>query len=320
MATSGNLAFDPTFASILDEASERAGIDPATLTQKHVSSAKASLNYMFNEWQIRDADPLYRITQGTQYAVAGTSRYTMPTGAYDVLDMVFDPVLGNDHVAADGVSTAASALFTSPGYGSDLTLTDYTAGTLIIHSGADAGYYTISGTPVDNAGTLEITLTVNLTAAASSLSFSMVQAQTVFSDQPLNRISRQQYLDISDKQDTGDPQHFYVDMSTLNAPTIVVWPVPERVVKLTFDYMRYIETVGTLSETLDVHRPWLEACVTGLALRLAEKYNLERVPYLAPKAENAYRVARRAFSGNSKVIIHSIGFGRSNRTRRGSTV
>lgn len=78
---------------------------------------------------------------------------------------------------SNGVS-AISTLFTSAslslGAGEDLT--DYTGGTLIIHEGTDQGTHTISGTPVNNAGTLEITLTVALTAVASNLSFTMERA------------------------------------------------------------------------------------------------------------------------------------------------
>lgn len=75
-------------------------------------------------------------------------------------------------------ASAASTLFTSAGLslGSGEALADYTGGTLTIHEGTDQGTYTISGTPVDNAGTLEITLTASLTASESNLSFTMDRA------------------------------------------------------------------------------------------------------------------------------------------------
>jgi hypothetical protein len=81
---------------------------------------------------------------------------------------------------SNGVS-AVSTLFTSANLslGAGEALSDYTGGTLIIHEGADKGTHTISGTPVNNAGTLEITLTVALTAIASNLSFTMQRATPV---------------------------------------------------------------------------------------------------------------------------------------------
>ena len=78
-------------------------------------------------------------------------------------------------------ASATTAVFTSAGLSLDTgeDLTDYTGGSLIIHEGTDAGTHTISGTPVDNAGTLEITVTVALTATESNLSFTMQRATPV---------------------------------------------------------------------------------------------------------------------------------------------
>jgi hypothetical protein len=56
-------------------------------------------------------------------------------------------------------------------------LADYTGGTLIVHEGTNQGSYTISGTPVDNAGTLEVTLTgTPLTVTGSNESFTLERA------------------------------------------------------------------------------------------------------------------------------------------------
>lgn len=232
MATSGSFAFDPTFASILDEAAERAGMDPASLNQKHITSARNSLNYMLVDWAARDGDPLYRIDTVSTTVASGTNTLALAAGAYDVLDLMIDVDQDNN-------------------------------------------------------------------------------------ERHLRRVSRQDYLSLTDKTEVGDPTMYYVDMATLNTPTITFWPTPNSTISVRYDYMRYHETLGALSETLDVHRPWLEAIVSGLALRLAEKYNMERVGYLMPKAEAAYQTARRAGSGNSRIVIAGRGFGRS-RTLRSS--
>ena len=84
------------------------------------------------------------------------------------------------HSESNGAS-AGSTLFTSAnlslGTGEDLT--DYTGGTLIIHEGTDQGSHTISGTPVNNAGTLEVTLSSALTGTESNLSFTIQRATPV---------------------------------------------------------------------------------------------------------------------------------------------
>jgi hypothetical protein len=80
---------------------------------------------------------------------------------------------------SNGVSNGTT-LVTSANFvlGAGELLTDYTGGTLTIHDATapDRATHTISGTPVDNAGTLEITLTGALTNSESSLSFTMDRA------------------------------------------------------------------------------------------------------------------------------------------------
>jgi len=81
---------------------------------------------------------------------------------------------------ANGVSDG-TAVFDSAGYGDIGTaaLSDFNGGTLTIHEGTDKGIHTISGTPVDNAGTLEITLSSALSGSESNLSFTMQRATPV---------------------------------------------------------------------------------------------------------------------------------------------
>lgn len=81
------------------------------------------------------------------------------------------------HSRENGVSNGTT-LFTSAGLslGAGEALGDYTGGSLKVHEGAGQGTYTISGTPVNNAGSLEITTTAAVTGSASGLSFTMQRA------------------------------------------------------------------------------------------------------------------------------------------------
>lgn len=78
---------------------------------------------------------------------------------------------------ANGVSNGTT-LFTSAAIG-DITVGDYTGGSLIIHEGTDQGTHTISGTPVNNGGTLEVTLSSALTGSETSVSFTLQRATPV---------------------------------------------------------------------------------------------------------------------------------------------
>jgi hypothetical protein len=230
VTTSGSFTFDPSVSSLMDEAFERAGVDPQTLTHRHIISAKMSLNLMFTEWAVEDTDALYRDAAGSTTISAGDDDFPLPAGGIDILDLV---------MAYNGETT----------------------------------------------------------------------------DNPLSRISRQDYLNLANKAQTGRPSLYYVDVSVLNTPTVVVWPVPEATCIFTYDYMRTLQTVTGLSETTDVQRLWLEALASGWAAKLAGKYNVARVPMLTPLADRSYRLAKRAGSGNSRVVISGRGFG-SSRTRR----
>ena len=232
MATSGSYVFDPSFAALLDEAVERAGIDPMTVSHRHIASAKMSLNLMLIQWAVSDGDAMYRVASATETVLAADNQFPLATGAFDII-------------------------------GDDMVM-DY----------------------------------------ASALS------ETV-----LPRASRQDYLRIADKTLTGQPSLFYVDQSSLNAPTVVLWPIPDATCVLRYDYMRTVQTVGGLSQTVDVQNLWLEAVASELAMRLAVKYNPSRLPILIPLAKESYALARRAGSGNSQVTISARGFG-SVRTRR----
>lgn len=88
MATTGTYAFDPQIADIIDEASERAGIDPATLGQTHLKSIFRSMRFMLNsEWSTLGVRQ-WMIQQTTQSLVIGDTSFNLPVGSIDVLGAV----------------------------------------------------------------------------------------------------------------------------------------------------------------------------------------------------------------------------------------
>ncbi len=231
MATSGSFTFDPTVAGVLDEAMERAGIDPSDATHKHLESAKRSLNFMFVNWSADQPDQLYRMEEGTASVISGIDYFDLATGAIDLIEIV-------------------------------------------------------------------------------------MQYNGETEDLPLARVNRDHYLGITDKTQTGRPSLYYIDHTTLNAPRLKMWPVPDAACSFTYDYMRHNETVTALSETLDTHRLWLEAVVAGLAERLAFKFNMEKYEACAKQAGMAYTLAKSSHTGNNHVIISARAFGGRGRTLR----
>ena len=78
------------------------------------------------------------------------------------------------HSGVDGSTSAAGSVLTSAEGGIPTDAT-YTGGTLIIHEGADAGTYTISGTPTAT----QVTITGTFTNGGSNQSFTIQRASPV---------------------------------------------------------------------------------------------------------------------------------------------
>jgi hypothetical protein len=95
MTTTGTYTFDPEVADFVEEAFERCGIDPASLTARHARSARLSLSFMFSEWGNKGPH-LWAVDQQTQALTASTATYNAPAGTVAILEMV---------VRRDGVDT-----------------------------------------------------------------------------------------------------------------------------------------------------------------------------------------------------------------------
>ena len=87
MSTSGESNFDLQIREIVEEAFERCGIDPASLTARHVTSARRSLDLLFSEWSNKGPH-LWAIDQQSVTLTQGTAAYETPVGTIALLDMV----------------------------------------------------------------------------------------------------------------------------------------------------------------------------------------------------------------------------------------
>lgn len=232
MTTSGTYAFDMTVAAIIDEAAERAGIDPASLTHRHLKSAMQSLNLLQLEISNEDGDRVYAIDEETASITSGTSTVALSAGSIDVLDEQ-----------------------------------------VVIYESGGA-------------------------------------------EVPMSRIPRDDYLMIPDKTQTGTPSQFWIDHSTINTPTMVLWPVSDGSYTIKYNRMRFMQDVDTLSDTVDARRIWLDAICAGLAYRLADKYAPDRADRLEAKFEKAKHKAKIEGRGRGPVMIYARGFGHAGRRRR----
>lgn len=85
MPSSGTYVFNIDYSDCFDEAFERVGVDPATLTPRHIASAVRSANLLMAEWSAKRFT-LFDVDEKTQALVAGTPSYTAFTGTIMILE------------------------------------------------------------------------------------------------------------------------------------------------------------------------------------------------------------------------------------------
>ncbi len=86
MATSGTYGFSPEIAELCDEAFERVGIDPETLTARHIRSARRSLNLLLSDWATKGCK-LWTVDTQTVPMVQGTATYNCPGETIALLEV-----------------------------------------------------------------------------------------------------------------------------------------------------------------------------------------------------------------------------------------
>lgn len=88
-------------------------------------------------------------------------------------------------------------------------------------------------------------------------------------DMPLRRISVSTYAQTANKAQAQRPTVIFVARTT--APTITLWPVPERSYTLVYWRLRRLQDASSATVSLDIPSRFLPAMVAGLAYYIAMK-------------------------------------------------
>ena len=89
MATSNTTTFNLEIDDVIEDAYERCGVQ--TRSGYDLKSARRSLNILFSEWG-KSRYSFMKVTNQTTNLTAGTTTYTAPSDASDVLEMTFRQV------------------------------------------------------------------------------------------------------------------------------------------------------------------------------------------------------------------------------------
>lgn len=278
MATSGVYTWAPEFSDFVDDAYERVGIDPATLTMRHARSARRSLNFLFAQWANKGVH-LFTVDEQTQTLTDGTVSYlnrtftgSLGAGTFTVGNYIY---VG----ATWATATARGRIISVAGTGAAPVLTYYVLTGYVDFANADAvKEYTGSA---DGDATCTAGTPSDVSDGTIAILEGIIRRSGV--DTPVHKISREQYHLIPNKTQEGLPSQVYLDRRT---GTYRLWNVPENSTDVFRYYrLRRIQDVTTAQETPDVPYRWYEALTSGLAAKLAEKFAPDREVGLIAKAE-----------------------------------
>jgi hypothetical protein len=132
------------------------------------------------------------------------------------------------------------------------------------------------GTYTLTQGTNEITLpsdTVNVLEAVIRQN-----VQGTNSDIYIERISREDWLNVPDKSTQSRPAQFYVQRA--NTPKVFFYPAADQTYTFVYYRIRRIQDAGGYTNTTDINFRFLPCIASGLAYQLALKFAPDRLTAL----------------------------------------
>jgi hypothetical protein len=125
-------------------------------------------------------------------------------------------------------------------------------------------------------GSAEITLDADTVNVLSAIIRDNTQSPSV--DITIDRISREEYLNIPDKQTGARPAQYYVQRA--NTFKVFLYPRPNAAYTFVYYRIRRIEDSGTYTNTADVNFRFLPCLASGLAYMLSLKFAPDRTAAL----------------------------------------
>lgn len=135
------------------------------------------------------------------------------------------------------------------------------------------------------------------------------------SDTPMVPMSREEWLNIPDKDTPGRPNRFFADKQR-DLIKLYLWPTPENDTDdLIIDAMRKFQDAGGPANDPDIPYYMREAFTAGLAAKLGQKYApVQVLQDLRNEAIRTFRSANGAQKERADVVI-TVGNGRRRRRR-----
>lgn len=131
--------------------------------------------------------------------------------------------------------------------------------------------------------------------------------QGVNTDVYIERISREDYLNVPDKTSEARPSQFYVERT--NVPKVFFYPAADQTYTFVYYRIRRIQDAGAYPNTSDVNFRFLPCLTSGLAYQLSLKFAPDRTPALkAIYEEDFQRAAMEDRDTASVQFVPDVGF------------
>lgn len=308
MATSGSYDFSMTRDDLIKAALRtlgviKAGTNPPSVI---VTDCAEALNVMLKGWAAQNIG-LWLFKQVTVFPQYETESFSLGASAGHATESYVRTTLDGDVDLGATTIIVDSATGITSAYNIAVQLDD---GTL--------QWTTVSGAPSGTTVTLAVALTDDANDGDTVYCYQAktqrplevcrvtLEDTSEGTETPIRIISRDEYFNIADKDNSGSPNMIYYDPQLTNG-TLYVWPTNDdvdNVINLTIK--KPIQDFDAATDDCDFPVEWIEAVKYNLALRLAPEYMDEivedRMKYIIKMAQESLNTVRRFDSEHNTSI------------------
>ncbi len=278
MATSSSIDFNLTRDNIISHALELIGRLGAgeTADSNDVTYCSNALNLMVKSWQNQGLH-LWTRTEATVYLTTGTAKYSLvsTSSGANASNTTAETTISSDEASGQTVISVTSSTGMTA---SDVVLIEQDDNTLhatTISSVDSSTQITIASATTEAAasGNQVYTFTTRLGRPLDILSIRLENKSNI--ERVLDKISHQEYFDITNKTTQSKPNQYYYDPQT-GTGQLYIWPTPDAVSdRLRITYLRSIEDFDAAGNDPDFPQEWTEALAWGLASRIAIAFGVD---------------------------------------------
>ena len=279
MATSGSVDFSVNRNEIIESAFRVLGVlgQGRSITAKETSDGAEALNMMIKSWQARDVG-LWLHQRCTLFIEKDVYEYNLGSSASDAncTASFVQSTLSADEASSATVLDITSTTGMSASDNIGVILDDET-----IHWDTIASVDSSTQVTVDtglagaaSSGNRVYAYTTKINRPLRVIEARHKGAGASGTEIPLDLLSRDRYMNLSDKTSSGKTTQAFFDPQT-GSSVLSLWPVPENsdeTIKLTIQTP--IQDFDASTDEADYPQEWFNALKFGLAAYMGHEYNI----------------------------------------------